>query len=293
MKNNQTIYGSLFLIIAVLSHGLYGVFSRMIGVEFGQVFQVIARSTLLLIFFTVAIITQKSWKRIAKKDYVWYLLMIFPGLIALISMFIAFNHLTLGTVLFIYYAVSTFGSYLLGYAMFREKLTLVKIISLIFCFFGLYMIFSGSIKLGNSNYLLLACIAGLGAAAWNTVSKKISHKYPVAQILVIDNLLMVLVGFPISILLQEKISLPSLTLPWLGVLGYSIAAIGSSIFTIKGFRYLQAQVGSLLLLLEPIFGAFIGFLLYKENMNISFAIGAFFILVGAALPNAIRLHREV
>jgi len=99
---------------------------------------------------------------------------------------------------------------------------------------------------------------------------------------------MIIVGLPVAILLNEKITLPSLSLPWLGILGYSIAAIGSSIFTIKGFKYLQAQIGSLVMLLEPIFGAFVGWLLYKEMLSVNFIFGAILILVGIALPNLKR-----
>ena len=100
-----------------------------------------------------------------------------------------------------------------------------------------------------------------------------------------DSLLMVLVGLPISLLLHERVSLPSFTLPWLGILGYSVAAIGSSVFTIKGFKYLQAQIGSLVMLLEPVIGAFLGWLLYKEVLTFQAGIGAIIILIGISLPN--------
>ncbi|HLD92336.1 MAG TPA: DMT family transporter [Patescibacteria group bacterium] len=288
MKNNNELKGLMFIIFATLSHGLYGIFSRIIGIEFGQIFQIVARSSILLIFFVILTQFKKDWKKINPKDYKWFVLMIFPGLIALASMFTAFNYLSLGTVLFTYYAVSTLGSYVLGYLLFCEKLTKLKIISLILSLVGLYIIFLDSFKLENTQYLLLACLAGLGASAWNVVSKKISDKYSVNQILIMDSLLMIIVGLPVAILLNEKITLPSLSLPWLGILGYSIAAIGSSIFTIKGFKYLQAQIGSLVMLLEPIFGAFVGWLLYKEMLSVNFIFGAILILVGIALPNLKR-----
>lgn len=288
MKHNNELKGLAFIIFATLSHGLYGIFSRIIGIEFGQIFQIVARSSILLVFFIVLTRFQKDWKKINPKDFKWFALMIFPGLIALASMFTAFNYLSLGTVLFTYYAVSTLSSYVLGFILFSEKLTKLKVVSLILSLIGLYIIFLDSFKLENTQYLLLACLAGLGASAWNVVSKKISDKYSVNQILIMDSLLMVIVGFPIALLLKENISFPSLTLPWLGILGYSIAAIGSSIFTIKGFKYLQAQIGSLIMLLEPIFGAFIGWLVYKETLSLNFLLGAVLILVGIALPNLKR-----
>lgn len=285
MMKQENVRGSVLLVLATLSHGLYGVFSRMIGIGFGQIFQVVARSIVLLAFFGISIIMQRNWRKIDRADYKWFGLMIIPGLVALASMFTAFNYLSLGTVLFTYYAVSTLGSYLLGALLFKEKLNKVKMISLLLSFTGLYLVFSDSFQSGNIFYLGLTCLAGLGAAAWNVISKKISDKYPVAEILVMDSLLMVFVGLPISLLLREPVSLPSFSLPWLGILGYSIAAIGSSVFTIKGFKYLQAQIGSLIMLLEPVIGAFIGWFFYQEILTFSTTIGAIIILVGVAIPN--------
>ncbi|MBI3887768.1 DMT family transporter, partial [Candidatus Microgenomates bacterium] len=222
---------------------------------------------------------------IKNSDYVWFVLMIIPGLIALVSMFIAFNYLSLGTVLFTYYAVSTLGSYLLGKILFNEQLDKIKITSLVLSLVGLYFTFSDSLKPGNINYLLLACSAGLGTAGWTIVSKKISSKYSVNQILIMDSLLMVVVGLPIAIFKNEPVSLPSFTLPWFGILGYSIAAIGSSVFTLKGFKLLQAQIGSIILLVEPIFGALLGYLIYREIFTTGSIIGAILILLGVAIPN--------
>jgi drug/metabolite transporter (DMT)-like permease len=293
-KNNQVVFqGTVFLIIATFSHGLYGIFSRLIGQEFGQIYQVVARSSVLLIYFVILTIVQKCWHKIQYEDYKWFLLMIIPGLIALASMFTSFNHLALGTVLFTYYAISTLGSYFLGYLLFKERLNKIKVLSLLLSFFGLYLIFFGSLQPGNILYLLLACLAGLGAATWNIMSKKISDTYPVSQILLIDSLLLVVIGLPISMLLKERISFPTFSIHWFGILGYATAAIGSSVFTIKGFKYLEAQIGSLIMLLEPIFGVIIGFFLYKEILTYYAGIGAIIILIGIALPNIYKQSNSV
>lgn len=292
MKSNDEVKGLSFIVLAALSHGLYGIFSRIIGIEFGQIFQIVARSSILLLFFTVFTVYQKNWKKINKQDYKWFVLMIVPGLVALASMFTAFNYLSLGTVLFTYYAVSTLGSYLLGFFLFKEKFTKVKIISLLLSLIGLYIVFFDSFRLDNVLYLFLACVAGLGASAWNVISKKISDKYSVNQILVMDSLLMVVAGLPIALILKENVSLPNFSLSWLGILGYSIAAIGSSIYTIKGFKYLQAQIGSLIMLLEPIFGAFIGWIVYREILSRNFISGAIIILIGIALPNLQNFNKR-
>lgn len=288
----QTNKSRGFLVLATLSHGLYGIFSRMIGQDFGQIFQVVARSALLLIFFTVLTLVQKSWRKILPGDYIWFFLMIIPGLIALVSMFSAFNHLPIGTVLFTYFAVSTLGSYILGFLLFKEQVNRLKIFSLLLSFLGLYLIFSGSFQPGNFFYLALSCLAGLGAAAWSVVSKKISNTYSVTQILLMDSLLLVVTGLPISLILKEPVSFPTFSIQWLGVIGYATAAIGSSVFTIKGFKYLQAQIGSLIMLLEPVFGTLIGWLLYKEVLTLYSAVGAFIILVGISVPNLKVEHNK-
>lgn len=280
----KLIIGSFSLLFAAILYSFYGVFSRIVGLEFGEVFQITARFSLMFIFFFLYVVFKKQWKKIDKKDIKWFLLMILPGLVGATLVFIVFNHLPLGTAYFTLYASITLSSFLLGYILFKEKLTKVKIYSLIASLIGLYFIFADSFSLGGTFYVMLMIVAGLGASAWNVVSKKISSKYPINQILLIDSVVLITISLPIAILLKEPVSFPTLTTPWIGIAGFAFIAIFASILTVNGYKHLQAQIGSLIMLTEPFFAALVGWLFYAEIISFYTLIGGLLIMLGASLP---------
>lgn len=294
MKMKNDLQGGISLLSAAILYSFYGMFSRIVGIGFGQVFQITARYSIMFIFFFFYVILRKKWRKIDKKDYIWFFLMIIPGLVGATLVFIVFNHLPLGIAYFILYAALTLGSYLLGYLLFKEKLTKIKLYSLIIGLSGLYLIFTDSLKLGKTFYIGLMVVAGLAAAAWNIVSKKISTKYSINQILLIDSLIGILISLPIAIMLKEPVSLPTFSTPWLGITAFALTAIAASIFTVNGFKYLQAQIGSLIMLTEPFFAALVGWLLYQEILTPYTFIGGLLIMIGASLPglNKLRVNKE-
>ena len=291
IKPGKTIQGSFSLLFAAIFYSFYGVFSRIVGIDFGQVFQITARFSIILIFFFFAVILTKKWKKIEKKDFKWFALMILPGLLGAILVFIVFNYLPLGTAYFILYAASTLGSFLLGRLLYKEQLNKVKMYSLIASLLGLYLIFADSLSLGKTFYLILMIIAGLVASAWNIVSKKISSKYSIYQILLVDSFVLVVVSLPIAIILKEPISLPSFTTPWYGIIAYALVGTAASFLTINGYKYLQAQIGSLIMLTEPFFAALVGWLLYMETLTFYTFLGGLLIMLGASLPAINKLRR--
>jgi drug/metabolite transporter (DMT)-like permease len=282
---SRRLQGGISLLIATVLYSFYGVFSRIVGVDFGEVFQITARFSFMFIFFFLYVLLRKKWKKIASKDYKWFFLMIIPGMIAAIIVFIVFNYIPLGTAYFTLYAASTLSSYLLGYLLFKEKINRIKVLSLIISSFGLYLIFSDSLEFGRISYLTLMLLAGLFAAAWNVISKKISSKYSINQILLVDSLVLVVISFPIAILLKESVSLPSLSTQWIGIFLYAVVAVAASIATVNGYKLLQAQIGSLIMLMEPFFAAIIGWLLYSEILTPFVLMGGLLIAIGASLPN--------
>lgn len=285
MVRKSQFQGLVSLALAALFYGLYGVFSRVISMDFGAVFQAVAKNLIVFLMLAAYILYSKSWKKIASSDFKWFLLMNLPGIMAIVTIFIAFNNLALGTAMFTVYATSTLTGYFLGFVLFGERLTAQKVVSLLACFTGLYLMFSNSFSGGRFLFLILACLSGVGSAAWNVFSKKVSSKYSLAEILVVDSSLTMMVGFPLAVLLREPTAFPSFSQQWLGVLLYALVSFLACLLTLNGFRHLQAQIGSLILLLEPVFATFFGWLFYREILTAYAVLGGLLILFGAALSN--------
>lgn len=277
--------GFIILIFATLLHGLNGIFSRFIGTGFGSFSISYTRALIILSVLFLYIFWKKNWIDIRRSDYKWFVLMSVPGIFSFIGTFIAFNHIAIGTVLFIFYASSTIGGYFLGRLIFKEKITGIKIISLILCLVGLFTIFSFSIDSSKIVYLLLSFIAGFCTASWNIFSKKISSKYPITEILFVDFVLTFAISLLMASYLKESISQPNFSVPWIGIVLFAFAAIGATFLTILGFRYMEAQSGTVVMLLEAVFGILFGWLFFKEILSIYSIIGGALIIFGIVLPN--------
>jgi len=281
---DKSLYGIGSLVLATALFGTVGILTRLIGTGFGNFFQAAARNSIILLIIGGYILLKGGWKKINKPDYKWFFTMSLPGIITLVGLFVAFNNLAIGTTLFIFYASQTVISYIIAAVFFKEKLNTIKIASLAFCFLGLvgmyYLHFGGSPK-----YVLFALAAGLGVAAWNVFSKKVSSKYSLAQVLLIDCIISVPICLILAGAFNEAISLPSLTLPWVAVSLYGFIAIATGLLSIYGFKHLQAQIASVIMLLEPVFGIILSWIIFKETLSLPMLGGGAFILLGVALPN--------
>ena len=104
----------------------------------------------------------------------------------------------------------------------------------------------------------------------------------------IDNLIFTVVSLLLTLGFKESIIWPSFSFLWLIVILFAWLTLGASFLNIFGFRRLEAQKGSLIMLLEPVFGVILGWLFYRELLTTYSLIGGALIIFGAALPNLIQ-----
>lgn len=60
---------------------------------------------------------------------------------------------------------------------------------------------------------------------------------------------------------------------------------------VYGFKRVEAQIGSLILLFDIIFGIILGYIIFKESISFTALIGGSMILAAIILPN-IRMKKE-
>ena len=282
---DNRLKGVISLCLASFLWGLWGVFSRFLGLSFGVFYQSFSRSLILFVIVLFFVLLKKSWRKIERGDLKWFFIISAGGLVSGTGSFIGFNHLAISTTLFYYYVGCVIGSYLFGKLFFSEKLTKIKLIALALCLAGLLTVFYSAVKQGEIIFIALTLAAGFGGAMWGIFSKKITVKYSLAQIFLIDNFNFTIGCLILTIIFGETIILPSFSLLWLYVILFSLSVLAASFFHFYGFKYVQAQIGSLILLLEVIFGIFFGWLFYKETLTLLTFLGGMMIIFGAALPN--------
>lgn len=278
---NKSLKGSIYLTLSTIIYGLYGLFSRQTSV-----FNPFAQTTfkyifIVLIILVIFIFQKDNWKRINKKDIKWFLVWIVPCSFQPILSFIAFNHLPLGTVYFLIYSTMISGGIISGLLFFKEQLTTRKLLSFILIILGLYFIYSHDLTLLTSIYAFFALISGLTIGFWNTLTKKLSTNYPELEMVAIDSTSAVIIGIIGMIAFSEPFPSTVGVVSWFWLLIFSSANILASYLLIKGFKYVEAQRGSLILPLELIFASFFGYIFFEEVLPFTTYLGGVLILSAA------------
>lgn len=272
---NKKLKGALSIVLATASYGMFGIFSRFINLGFQLFTQNWIRNLVIVgLIGLYFIINDKSWKRFNRKDVKWILLWPISGVPAFLLFYIAVQHLQIGTSYFLLYSTMIVGGYICGKVFFKETLNIIKIIAIIFSFIGLSLIYSVEISGDKVLYTICALLAGAFTAIWNTLSKKVSDKYPNLQLVWTDACFGLITSFLGSIIFREII--PPVSDAWVWIAIFAIAQIAAVSLTVYGFRNLEAQIASVIMPIEVIFATLFGFLFFKEIPQSTTLIGGIY-----------------
>lgn len=291
---NTTLKGLLFIVLAAASYGLYGIYSRLIGQNFGEFSQSWTRNTIILIILGLFLIITKTWKKIKRNDWKWMILWPLSDVVSIVLLYITFNNLSIGTSYFLLYATMIIGGFIFGNLLYKEQLNNTKIASIILSLLGLSLIFSVEFSMEKLQFIIFGLLSGISTALWNTLSKKVSDRYPNAQLVFVDASVALCATLIGSLIVKD--SAPLLTNSvWTWQVLYAVTQISAVAFVILGFRYLEAQTASVILPIEVIFAVFFGFLFFHEILPPKTLLGGLLIASAAILPqiSTLWLRRKI
>lgn len=285
------MYGVSILLASAFFYASYGTFSKIIAGSFAPFTQAWTRGIITLLCFLVFGFYKKLFVKIRKEDIKWYFIVGVIGSLAVAPTFYSLANLNLGTALFIQYAATVIASYLLGSLFLHEKLTKISIFSLLLAFLGLFIVYWGDIYFSVNKLIpvIAACISGVFFSVWFVFSKKISLKYPTAQINTYGYIFAVVINFLIASIAKEPFNKNFTSSAWIANIGYGIVGFAGSGLSIYGFKFIEAHKGSIVLLSEILFGILFGLLLFKEILGLTTIFGGILIIVSIALPNVYKM----
>lgn len=168
-----------------------------------------------------------------------------------------------------------------AWLIFKEKITHVKIISLVMASIGVIMIVG--IHLVGNNILLGVLSLIIAALTWALMSvliQKVKH-YSSLQITIMSTMIAIICLTPVVFtntlnltnidFLEPKIVL---SLLYLGVISTALAFVMWN----KGLTLVNSSSSGLFFLLQPIVGTLLGWMFLKESISIGFFIGAILII---------------
>jgi drug/metabolite transporter (DMT)-like permease len=276
---------AIALLTATFLYSFFGVLTRIMGFELPIFYASFTRDLAGAALLLIPLILARRWQAVAKTDWKWLVLRATGGVFGFLGSYFAFYHLPLGTAYFIFYGGSTIFGFVSGALLFGEKISRLEALSLAISLIGLVLLYSvGGVAADLLKYVVWAFAGGMGAAVWNTFSKKISGTYSATQLNGLDFAVFAVIMLALSLLSKETWLAPALDLTWLANLLFVLMFVVTGQLMIYGFKHLDAQKGSLIMLLEVVFGAVIGWLFYQEALGAGALVGGLLILLGASLP---------
>jgi drug/metabolite transporter (DMT)-like permease len=282
---NTQLKGSFYILLSSFFFGTYGVWARLIGTSLDNLFQVWVRSLLILVVIVPITVITKQFKPVKHRDMPWIVLYTGAGALTVAPIFYAYNIIGIGSATLLFYASLTIISYLSGIISFGEKMTLIKIMSLILALAGLVFIFNLSVAGNTTLAAFAAIIAGSAAGIEVTYTKKVSEKYSALELSIFTWAVILISHIILSLILGETWTPVSLNIPWIAVAGYAVSSLLAFFLVVLGFKYSEPSVASIVGLLEIIFAIVFGIVLFSEALSLNIVLGCALITIAAVLPN--------
>lgn len=280
---SANIRGISSLLLASFMFGTWGILSRYLGDNFELFYQFWTRYLFVALILLCIVAAQRGWKKIPYSNAPVFAARIIFALLTSLCIYLAFNAISIGTAYFASYAGTILGGFAIGFFFFRERITALKIAAVALSFAGLYTIYSFNFVPSELWYLLLALASGISYAAFYSCSKTISKNYSAIQMTLVDYAGCFVLTLLLSLLLEENWLPLSFTFPWLINLIAGITFVLTNILLIYGFKRVDVQTGTIVLLTEILFGIVLAYVFFAESITATMLVGGAMILVASCL----------
>lgn len=273
------------IFLSAIGFGSYGVWSKFIGEDFGVFYQGWVRSAIVLLILIPIALYTRNFKPVTKKDLKWVLIPVLFGAATQAPLYYAFINMDIGTATLIFYSMYVITSYVVGKFFLGEKITPVKLASLLLAFVGLFLIFGISLQYFTFLALFMAALNGIASGGEVATTKKTTHKFSSLQIGIYVWAGILVTHLPLSLLFGETQIVPQFNFVWISMLAFALVGLAAFWLVIEGFKYVDASIGGLIGLFEIIAGIIFGIILFDEKLTPFVLLGGGIIILSAILPD--------
>lgn len=289
---NNKNKGLIYILLSTIMFGSYGLWSKLIGTDFGVFYQGWTRTFFIALILFPIVLYKKEIVLIQKKDWKWMSVFLISTSLTQAPIFYAFNHMDIGTATLLFFVGMTLMMYIVGFLFLGEKATKIKIFAFILACIGLYITFSFSLIAFSLLAASMALLNGAASGVELSSSKKLTGEYSPLYVTWLSWVVIAVTNFIASVGLGEVQHMPEFNLTWLYLAIYAVVSILGFWFAIEGYKYVESSIGSLLGLLEVIFAVIFGILIFHQVLTGRVIIGGVLIMLAAALPHIIRTNKS-
>lgn len=281
------IFGASAIFGAAFLYGWFGILIRFVGESGIDTFvQITFRSAIAsLVLLTIILLTRSKLSFPRGKSLVFYIIRGLFGFASFTLSYFAILNESIALGYLFFYGGFLVGGYLLGHFAFKEKFRVSKLIALIMAVVGVLQIFTAPIIIQKSIiYLFMAFFAGVLSVCWSSFPKILPHhKHSQLESNLFDSVIGFISAMIVGLLLREKFVIPmQFDILWPQLLFVAQTVINGQLM-IYGFKHIEAQIGSLIMLLEIVFAVGLAFLIFKEVPSVPTISGCIVIMIASII----------
>jgi drug/metabolite transporter (DMT)-like permease len=282
---NKNLVGSGSLLLVGIFFGLSGVIAKYLSTWLNPYQVVEYRFVIAFIFSLLLLITTKqkiSFKKIDLKTLGIFAIT-FP--ISVIFFTLAIFNTSVSLAVFSFYTSTLVSSFIIGKIFFGEEITLNKKISLLFILLAVLVFtnpFSGfSIQLG----FFFGIISGLFQTIASSFQKIVGKSTNRIGLLIIQTLAGIFISATALLLQGQNLLVVLPHVPLIITILFGIIFLTISYLFLVGFKYVNLNVGSVLVSSELFFGPFFAFVFLSEGLTQLELIGGLFVVLAVLFSN--------
>lgn len=284
--------GVLLVLLSAVSLGTYGVWSKLLGPTFPPLFQGWAKALMIALALFPYLLVTNQIRAIQRKDWFWISVFLIATSCTLAPLYYAFNTLTLGSALLLFYSSMLLTMYGFGILFFKEERSWIKIIALVFALLGLSTVFSYSFAAFAILGVGMAILNGVASGTEVSASKHLSGDYSTVYLSWLAWVAIAATNAIVGLWMGEPLFIPALDLSWAYLLSFAVASFFGFWGLMESLKYLDATTAGLIGLTEIVFGLAFAWLLFSEVLTLQTSLGAILILTAAALPSLSEIYNK-
>lgn len=277
-----------FVLAAAILWGIISIFvNKLYSFGFTPIQIVSTRAVFAsIILILYLMLTNKKYLKIRPADIKYF---IGTGLLSFAffnwCLFVAIKNTSVSIATILMYTAPAFVM-LLSAVLFKEKLTLVKVISLGLTFFGCMLVtgfLQGSGQRASTIGVLAGLGSGLGYALYSIFSKYALRKYDPMTIPVYTFVVAVVGLAPITDFTGIISYFSNIKIVFYCIALALFSTVLPFIFYTKGLSRLETGKASLIATLEPVVASMVGFIIFKESVTLSKIFGILLVITAIAI----------
>lgn len=284
----KKLFGFSSLLLAGITFGSFGIWIRLLSQELTIYQQIVFRNVLAMIFAVGIIVIGKrflaDFAKVKRGNLFLYGLAV-P--LSVIFYNIAILNIKIAVTTFAFYIGSILFSWIISVLFFKEKITILKALSLVSVVIGLAC-FIWPLSLSSLNIgFVAAIISGLLDAAANGFRKDLAGKIDKFILVFITTLGGVIVSGMMMFYFKQNFDfISSLSVnTWAVGLMFGFILVAVNYLLLVGFQNFDLSLGVIILSSELIFALLFGLLVFGEKPLPKEIIGGLFVMAAVILPN--------